>query len=417
MEKGNKSIFRNRNFTIFYIGNVVSQIGSMFIQFATGLFILDLTGKAVFMSVYLAITFAIFIIFQPVFGALADRLNKAKLISLLDYIFGTVELLFVLVLFIVKDTNFILGALFLNGVLTSIIAALYQPTSSSMVPLVTKENELTTAYSYISILNSGQEIAGIILASFLYMIMGFKWLLLFDAITYIIAAFFEMFIKVEDNVVKDATKSKLFDDVKEGFKYMSEKKELINMAKIAVMMNIFMVGIFSITLPYMINTDLNLDPIVLGTMNGVFSGGGLIMATIISKKEIQNIGNKLASGFSIIVVSVVGITISYSLMSSEVISLFPFALTLGLCMFLTGIAGSYIQIPLNISYAKRVEEEYMGRVMAIRFSLSSVATPLAMVLFGVLIDHGGVNVALIVGVIGTAGATLFTRSNRYVKAL
>ncbi len=417
MKKKQQSIFHNYNFTVFFVGSVISQIGSMLIQFATSLYILDLTGKAIYMSIYLAITFAIFIVLQPIFGAMADRLNKAKLISILDYVFGFIELLFVGVLFLELDSSVILVVLFANGAITSLIAAVYQPASTSMVPLVSKENELTKAYSYMAVLNNSQQIVGIILASFTYMMFGYKWILLFDAITYIIAAFLEMFIKVDDQNTEKKKRTKLLEEVREGFAYMYEKKELVNMAKIAVMMNIFIVGIFSITLPFMINTDMKLDPYILGVMNGLFSGGGLIMAMIISSKEVVNVGNKLTRGFSAFVLSVFGIAIIYTLNSRNVVNVTSFIVIMGGCMLLMGSAGSYIQIPLNISYAMRVEKEYMGRVMAIRFSLSSIATPFAMVTFGILIDYAGTNSALIVGVVGIAGATFFTKKNKYIRAL
>ena len=85
-EKLKSKILKNKNFRLFYGGSVISQIGSLFVQFATVLFILDITGKATYMSIYLALSSLLFIVLQPILGAVTDRLNKVKVLYTIDYI-------------------------------------------------------------------------------------------------------------------------------------------------------------------------------------------------------------------------------------------------------------------------------------------------------------------------------------------
>lgn len=144
MKKSN-SLFKNRNFSLFFAGSIVSQIGSIFINFAAGLFILDLTGKAMYMSVFMAISAGMYIVMQPFLGAVVDRLDKVKILYILDYASGVTDLALATLLFATDDPTIILIGLFVNGIINSTMMAMYQPTYQSMVPLMVKEEELTPA--------------------------------------------------------------------------------------------------------------------------------------------------------------------------------------------------------------------------------------------------------------------------------
>ncbi len=417
-EKKEVRIFKNKNFMLFYGGSIISQIGSLFVQFATGLFILDLTGKAIYMSAYLALSSILFLVLQPFFGALTDRLDKVKVLYTIDYIFGISDIALAVILFLTNNTTIILTAMFINASINASVAAMYQPAYNSMVPLIVKDEELTPAYSLMSTLSNLQQIIGVLLASVVYMLFGYKWLLIINGVTFVVAAIMEMFIKIESTLKSsEGGMKKLLQEIKEGYKYMVDKKELINMAKIAVTMNIFLVGIFVITLPYMINTELSLPPYVLAIANISMSIGGIVMAIYISKQEITKAGDKIVKGFFVGVICFVSLTISYYLYYQTISSLIVFILLMAITFIVFGASGSYIQIPLNISYAKRVDKEMMGRVMSLRSTLSSLATPLAMLVFGLLVDNLGVLSTLIIGSIGITAATIFAYSNKYIKLL
>jgi len=412
------SLFKNRNFSLLFAGSIVSQIGSIFINFAAGLFILDLTGKAMYMSVFMAISAGMYIVMQPFLGAVVDRLNKVKVLYLLDYASGVSDLLLAALLFTTNDPTLILIGLFVNGIINSTMMAMYQPTYQSMVPLMLKEEELNPAYSFMSTLANFQNILGVLFAAICYVTFGFKWLLIFNGVTFVIAAFLEMFIKIDHTPkASEGGFSKLISEVKEGYSYMHKKKELINMAKVAVIMNFFLVGAFGITMPYMINNDLGLPPYILAGVSVAMSVGGIIMSLKIANQQVTDAGDRIYYGFLWGWFCLVAILLDYYLFSTQVIPLLAFIGILFITMVLFGASGSYIQIPLNTSYAKRVDKDMMGRVMALRHALSSVATPLAMIVYGFVIDGLGVLAALSLGVIGIGIATLYSKFNTHIRSL
>lgn len=416
---GEIRISKNKKFMLLFIGSFISQFGNVFIHFATGIFILDLTGNAIQMSLYLAVIRVIGLVLQPILGALCDRFNKVKLLSQIDFVSGLIGLIFGGLLFLTNNTTIILIGLYINGIINAGLLAMYSPTYQSVIPAIVDTKELSKAYSMISILGSIEKIAGVLLASFAYMFFGFRYLLIFNAITFIITSIIENFIKVEHTSQRNSPKRRLqlVSEIKEGYLYMSEKKELINMTKVAVLMNVFLVGIMVTSLPFIINTDLQLPPYILASINVSLNLGGLLTAIYMSKNEMKRAGKMISRGFCIHIVIFAVLALSYYGLSRNFINTYTF-IGVNICnFFILGCVGSYIKVPLNVSYVKRIEPEYMGRVMSLRSTLASIATPLAISVFGILIDTTGVLVTLVIGWIGITVATIYTLKNKYIRQL
>lgn len=417
MEKA-KQLFSNKNFKNFFVGSVVSQIGSTFIQFAASLFILDLTGQAIYMSIFFAMSSILNIVLQPFFGALSDRLDKVKVLYMIDYLSGFTDLALAVLLFTTDNVTILLIGLFANGIVNAIMSAMYQPVYSSMIPMLIRDEELNQAYSFTATLGNFQHILGVLLASILYAAIGYRWLLVINGLSFIFAAILEMRIKVEHVIKSESEGFKaLLDDIKLGYKYMTDKRELINMAKVAVTMNFFLVGIFGITLSFMIYQTLGLEPYVLAMLNIGISIGGILMALRVANANVNNAGDRIFYGFLWAFISLLAITGSFYLVDQGLISMRGFILVMVLIFLSFGASGSYIQIPLNTAYAKRVDKDMMGRVMALRQTLSAIASPLSMVIFGIILDYGNVYVALILGSLGIGASTLYSLLNPHIRGL
>ena len=75
-----KNVFRNRNFSLVFLGTLVSNVAALFYSFAVSFYILKITGNnALIQGLYLAaggVTFCVVTLFG---GVVADRFNKAKI--------------------------------------------------------------------------------------------------------------------------------------------------------------------------------------------------------------------------------------------------------------------------------------------------------------------------------------------------
>src|ERR1700730_12160431 len=73
-----------RDFRRFWAGQTTSQFGSSFTQFATPLLIFKLTHSAVNLGIATAANFVPYLLFGLIIGAWVDRLDRKRMMILVD---------------------------------------------------------------------------------------------------------------------------------------------------------------------------------------------------------------------------------------------------------------------------------------------------------------------------------------------
>lgn len=408
-------IFKNRNFKKFFFSSLISQFGSVFINFAASLFVLKITGSAMLMSLYFGISYLIMIVASPLLAPFVDRFNKVKILYILDFIFGLTDILLGVLLFILKDSTTIMIYFFVNAFINALITSIYQPTYNSMIPLIVEEGDLSRAYSLFSTIGNFNRIVGVLAASAIFSIFGYKWLLILNGLSFFFASYLEWTIKIQYQ--KTVSDNRFIEDLKEGFTYIKTKKSIISLIKLAIMMNFFLVGIFNIFIPYMFYNQLKLNPIYLAVVQVSLCLGGITMSVYLSKmKSKYSTGMKVIIGFVAFALLVIGITTNY-IIYSAVNNFYIFIVSMVILFFSFGITTIYIQVPINLVYATTIDKEMMGRVMSIRSSLSMFAVPLSSFLVGYSIDNFNLFVVAIGLSIGISIVALITLKNKTIRSL
>ena len=83
-----KNVFRNRNYTLVFLGALVSNIASLFYSFAVSFYILALTGNNAFIQgLYLATGGIVYVAVTLFGGVISDRFHKGKIMFICDYAF------------------------------------------------------------------------------------------------------------------------------------------------------------------------------------------------------------------------------------------------------------------------------------------------------------------------------------------
>ena len=93
-EKKATNVFANRNYRLVFLGALVSELGALLYNFAVGFYILEISDNNAFLQgLYLALCGIALLLFTPVGGVLGDRINKARIMFLCDYIKGAIIVL------------------------------------------------------------------------------------------------------------------------------------------------------------------------------------------------------------------------------------------------------------------------------------------------------------------------------------
>ena len=426
-----KNVFTNKNFTLTFLGALVSNIASLFYSFAVSFYILKITdNNALIQGLYLAVggvTFGVVTLFG---GVISDRFNKAKIMYICDYLKGIVIIGFTLFLmFVIKSNTGQVAALFVVAVISNAIAGIFTPASSALLPQIVEEESFQQAQSYFSILNSFQSIIGVILAGVLYTLIPINVLFFIVGGCYIISAISEMFIRYSSEYEKHDEKLTMkivFGDIKDGVKYLVSLKSILVVMICILFINFFFSPIFDNFIPYFIATDVagtnyffseSLEPEMWSSFFSMAFGiGSLIMGIVMSILPQKEKCNK-PMRYSILTLSLLlGLfTLFYFLFTRNNIDINTLLIITTVIFFIVGVLLVLTNVPSSVAMMKIVDKDKFGKVSSVMNIGSQGLIPVAMFLGGLAITYLG-SVGLLAvcsgGLIVTALVLFFARPVR-----
>ena len=158
----------NRDFSLVVIGQIISLFGNSILRFALPLYLLDQTGSSALFGSVLAISMIPMILFSPIAGMVADRVNRRNIMVILD--FSTAALVAVFGLLHASGNPAVLVAIML--ICLSVIQAFYQPAVQASIPVLSSTNNLLRANAIINQVQSLSNLIGPILGGMLYSVWG-----------------------------------------------------------------------------------------------------------------------------------------------------------------------------------------------------------------------------------------------------
>ena len=400
-----RNVFLNRNFSLVFLGALVSNVASLFYSFAVSFYILKITdNNALIQGLYLAtggITYCVVTLFG---GVIADRFNKAKIMYICDYLKGAIIIGFTLLLmFVIKTTEWKVAALFIVAFLSNAIAGIFTPASNALLPQIVEEKQFQQAQSYFSILNSFQSIVGVILAGVLYTMVPINTLFLIVGGCYIASAISEMFIKYNSNSEKrdeKLTVKSIFADIKDGFKYLASIKALLAVIICILFINFFFTPIFDNFSPYFIATDISgsnyffhetMEPEMWGSFFSVAVGvGSLTMGIVFSMMKQRDKCNTVVRWSMLLISFLMALmAMFYGLYINNIIDINVLLILILVILFLVGTSLVLINVPTSTAMMKVVDKDKYGKVSSVSHIGSQGLIPLSMLLGGVALTYIG----------------------------
>ena len=230
----------NRNFKFNLAGSIASTMAGVLYNFCTGLFILDITGSALAMSVFMGYSTVLGLVVQPLAGVFIERREKVKIMYITDGIFALTDFLLAGLLFLTSVSHIIMVGLYMNATVNTIMNALFEPASAALMPMIVEQEKLTKAYSLFSMVGNFANIFATLFAAVLFSLFPYQWILVINGCLIGISAVFEYFIVVNENIVfngAEGEKPRYIQDLKEGFGYLKNQKVLLQILSCAVIIN------------------------------------------------------------------------------------------------------------------------------------------------------------------------------------
>jgi MFS family permease len=381
--------FRNRNFRLFFTGQLISQVGNWLTLIAQTLLVLELTDSGLALGLLAAAQFGPVLLLGAFAGLVADRSDKRKLL--------------IVVQTFAMAQSFALGALafmdsppvwaiYLVAAFGGLATAFDNPARRSFVVEMVPETEVTNAVSLNSALMTGARIVGPALGGVLVATVGFGWAFWADGLSYI--AVIVGLRMIDPSQLRPAhPQPRGKGQVRAGLRYALSIPELrVPLVMMAVIGTLAFN--FSTVLPLFTTRDLGGSELTFSLLMSVVSVGSLAGALASARRK--NVSVHLVSGTAV--------AFGASMLLLAIAPNQPTAFAIGIVMGATSI--TFMTTSTSIVQL-RADPSMRGRVLALQAIVFLGSTPLGGPIVGAISERFGARWALTLGALATLGAGLY----------
>jgi len=376
---GNWRSFRHRNYRILFPANSISNIGSWAQRIAQDWLILELTNNnGTYLGLVTAVQFAPVLLFSLHGGALADRLDKRKVLIATNIVGGAASVglgLLVTTHAVQLWHVFVLAAVL--GVSTAIDAPVRQAFTSELVG----NDDLPNAVSLNSANFNGGRLIGPAVSGLLIAAFGTGPSFLINGATYFFVIFALLKLDKKDFFYQDRPKS--LGNIREGIAYAKARPDIY-----VVMIMVFALATFGLNFQIfnalMATQEFGLGPANFGLMGTFIAVGSLTGAIASARLERFRTTRFVMLG---------GMAFSASIM---MLSILPNYTTYILWLPICGLTALTTLVSANSIVQMSTDPAIRGRVMGLYLLIFMGGTPFGSPLIGVTTDLIGIRLTIVV---------------------
>lgn len=366
----------NRNLALLLSGQLVSQIGDKFHMLAVAFLVLKTTGSPAKMGILLFCSIFPSVGLGFVAGAFLDRYSRKKVIVAADSIRG----LIVAGLGILFFTGALSFPLLLTAqLLLSACTAFFDPAVPAIIPQIVGKEGLSRANSQTQFISGIATILGPALGGLAVAWAGYLPVFFINAGSYLFSAVFESFIRLPERGAPAAVRGELADDIVKGWRYVWRRKHL-TVILVTVGVIHFFVGSIEVVIPVLATQLAGGGAENIGFIQTFFGLGTVAAAFFLSIKTID--GRETRCLFGSIFLIGIWLLILSAVYLSGIRTVSPF-----LALFLAiGASIIFAGTSFRSILQKEVDEYMMGRVFGFAASVGNISIPLAILVFGILLE-------------------------------
>lgn len=362
-----------KTFTIIWLGQLISIIGSGMTSFGLGVWIFDQTKQATPFALTVLCGSLPGILLSPLAGSLADRWNRKALMILADC---ANALLTVLVLLLYAGGMLAVWHIYLVAALGSICAAFQQPAFSASVTMLVPKAQLARASGMVQGAEALGSLISPLLAGVLFMAIGLNGIFLIDFVTFFFAVGTMLLVKIpqpELSTAEREQKSSVWRDARFGWNYLRARPGLFGLLWYFALVNFLLNFATVLSAPLVLSFGDAGQLGLVQMISGIGMLGGSVLLSIWGGPKGRKVGVVLA----LIAVAATGLVV----IGLRPLFIFP-AVGMFILLFAIPLASGSSQ-PI---FQTRVAPEAQGRVFAIRGMISRSMMPVAFLLAGPLAD-------------------------------
>ena len=340
---------RNRNFRFYWIGMLVSMIGTVIQITAQSWLVLEMTNSALMLGLVGASQAIPFLFLALVGGHAADRFEKRKLL----YFTQSAMMVLACVLSVLVFTHTVrVWHVMLIAVCMGTANSFDLPTRQAFIYELVGSEDILSAVSLNSILFNLAQIAGPAIAGLVVATIGNAWCFLLNSVSFFAFIVALIMMKITPQPIKKM-EGTAFDNIKDGLKYVWGSPILKSTISLTVLAAIFAMP-FTILMPIFARDILHVGAKGFGLLMMAIGVGALIGGVALSwASNIKGRGNIFFTSCMVFTAAIILFSVSKMFYLS-----FILLAVCGVCMVVQSSTGNTI-LQVNTS------NELRGRVMGI----------------------------------------------------
>lgn len=389
-EGGNWRSFRHRNYRILFPANTVSNIGSWAQRIAQDWLVLELTNNnGTYLGLVTAVQFAPVLLFSLHGGAMADRIDKRKVLIATNVIGGAASI--GLGLLVISDVVQLWHVFVLAGAL-GIATAIDAPVRQAFTSELVGHDDLPNAVSLNSANFNGGRLIGPAVSGLLIAAFGTGPSFLVNGASYFFVIL--ALLRIDAKRLFHQNQEKSLGNIREGIAYAKARPDIY-----VVMIMVFALATFGLNFQIfnalMATQEFGLGPANFGLMGTFIAIGSLTGAIGSARLERFRTTRFVIIG---------GMLFSISIM---VLSVLPNYTTYIVWLPICGVTALTTLVSANSIVQTSTDQAIRGRVMGLYLLIFMGGTPFGSPLIGLATDYIGIRptIALCGGI--SLSASLF----------
>lgn len=364
-------------FSVVWLGQVVSLLGTGMSSLALGLWAWQETGSATALAMMTFFATAPALVFGPLAGALVDRWDRQAVLVMTDLVSGIGSL----ALFALYAAGLLeLWHLYVVGAVTAAAQSFQWPAYSAAITMLVPKEQYGRANGMVALAEPLGAIVAPALAGVLLGLIGIAGVLAIDLTTFLFAVATLLLVRVprppRSAEGEAAARNSLWADSLFGFRYILARPGLLGLLSVFLGFNLISAFSFGLMAPYLLARSGG-DAAVVGTIMAVFGVGGVAGGAAMSiwggpRRRIDGVLVGMALG-GLFGMTLVGIGRDLPVWAAAI--------------FLTSALLPITNGSSQAIWQAKVQPDLQGRVFAARRMIAQLCFPLGLAAAGPVADR------------------------------
>jgi MFS family permease len=366
----------NRNFTLLWIGKIISQLGDKFYGIALAWWILQKTNSAPVMGAFMFVSLFPSIVLGLYAGAFADRWKRRTILIVTDLVRGFLVLA---VSCLALSRTLQVWHIFVISFLLSVTTAFFEPAVQALVPELVDKKELPRANGANQAVGGFCTVAGPAFGAMAVSVFGMGHVFMANSISYFASALLSCFILVGQEYRDFREKTRMWDDIKEGVRFLKGRESILRIYKIIAAAHFFL-GSLTVSLPFLAKSLNGSGVRNLGLLESMM-GVGLISGSVFigARKKGTTAEQRLIPYMLVVGICFGVLSILLISGSMPVYGYLAVMAVIGCCIAFASVTWQSLLQNFSPSHMT-------GRVFSISSLIGNVTLPVAYFLFGLLLS-------------------------------